>query len=110
MPAPPGPQPPAPAILTHYDCSQLEQLWTSQGGSSGTAVIAASVAMAESGGNPGAISPTDDFGLWQVNASHGPLASLNPVVNVRAAIAISSGGSDWTPWTTYTSGAYAGRC
>jgi hypothetical protein len=30
--------------------------------------------------------------------------------NAKAAIAISDDGRDWDPWTTYTSGAYAGRC
>lgn len=66
--------------------------------------------MAESGGDPGAISPTADYGLWQVNISHGAMASLDPVVNARSAIAISGDGTDFSAWTTYESGAYAGRC
>jgi hypothetical protein len=28
----------------------------------------------------------------------------------KAAVIISGDGTDWTPWTTYTSGAYLGRC
>ena len=93
-----------------YSCSGLEQLWEEAGGSSGTAFMAAEIAMAESGGNPNAVSPTDDFGLWQINGSHGSMATLDPLGNARAAVAISGGGSSWGAWTTYTTGAYAGRC
>lgn len=88
----------------------LENLWDTEGGNPGAAFLAAEIATAESGGNSGAISPTGDYGLWQINISHGAEASLDPVVNVRAAIAISGNGTNWGPWTTYTSGAYIGRC
>jgi Lysozyme like domain len=93
-----------------YSCSGLESLWKEAGGSSGEAFMAAEIAMAESGGNPNAISPTDDFGLWQINGSHGSMATLNPLGNARAAISISGNGSNWGAWTTYTSGAYHGKC
>ncbi len=93
-----------------YSCSALESLWEEAGGSSGTAFMAAEIAMAESGGNPNAVSPTDDFGLWQINGSHGSMATLDPLGNARAAVSISGGGSSWGAWTTYTSGAYSGRC
>ena len=73
--------------------------------------MAAEIAMAESGGNQYALSPTDDYGYWQINASHGPaMATFNALGNAKAAIAISDDGRDWNAWTTYTSGAYAGRC
>ena len=93
-----------------YDCSGLESLWEQAGGSAGDAFMAAEIAMAESGGNPNAISPTADFGLWQINASHGAEATLNPRGNAEAAVAISSDGGNWGPWTTFTTGAYANRC
>ncbi len=93
-----------------YSCSGLETLWKDAGGSSGEAFTAAEIAMAESGGNPNAISPTDDFGLWQINGSHGSMATLNPAGNARSAVSISSDGRDWGPWTTFTSGAYRGKC
>ena len=93
-----------------YSCSGLETLWKNAGGSSGEAFTAAEIAMAESGGNPNAISPTDDFGLWQINGSHGSMATLNPAGNARSAVSISSDGRNWGPWTTYTSGAYRGKC
>jgi LysM repeat protein len=43
-------------------CSGLEELWKSAGGSSAEAFMAAEIAMAESGGNQYALSPTDDYG------------------------------------------------
>jgi LysM repeat protein len=91
-------------------CSGLERLWEDAGGNPGAAVMAASIAMAESGGNQYALSPTDDYGYWQINASNGALATFNPYGNARAAITLSDNGTNWSPWTTYTSGAYAGRC
>jgi hypothetical protein len=109
--------PPAtPAPVYHanpgsYGCASLESLWESQGGSSSHAFMAAEIAMAESGGNPNAISPTNDYGLWQINASNAPgQEMLNPEANAREAIALSHDGTDWYPWTTYTSGAYGGKC
>jgi LysM repeat protein len=93
-----------------YACSALEQLWEQEGGSPAAAVMAAEIAMAESGGDPNAISPTDDFGLWQINGSNGALATLNPFQNAKSAITLSDDGTNWNPWTTYHSGAYSGRC
>jgi len=93
-----------------YSCSDLESLWEQAGGSAGEAFMAAEIAMAESGGNPNAISPTADYGLWQINASHGAEATLDPQANAEAAVAISSDGTDWGAWTTYMTGAYASRC
>jgi LysM repeat protein len=91
-------------------CSGLEQLWINAGGAPSAAFMAAEIAMAESGGNQYALSPTDDYGYWQINASNGSLATFNAYGNARAAITLSDDGTDWSPWTTYTSGAYTGRC
>jgi LysM repeat protein len=93
-----------------YSCAGLEQIWEEAGGSASTAHMAAEIAKAESGGDPNAISPTDDFGLWQINASNGSLATLNPLGNAHSAVEMSRDGSDWNAWTTYHSGAYYGRC
>jgi LysM repeat protein len=93
-----------------YSCSGLEQIWEQAGGSSSHAFMAAEIAMAESGGNPNAISPTDDFGLWQINASNGSLATLNALQNAKSAVLMSDNGTNWGPWTTYHSGAYSGKC
>jgi LysM repeat protein len=95
----------------NLSCSGLEALWETAGGSHGEAFIAAEIAMAESGGRQFAHSPTNDFGYWQINGVHGPsMATYDPLGNARAAIAISGNGSNWGAWTTYTSGAYHGRC
>jgi hypothetical protein len=92
-------------------CGGLESLWEDEGGSHAEAFMAAEIAMAESGGRQYALSPTDDFGYWQINVSHGPAeATFNPVGNAKAAIAISDNGRNWSPWTTYVDGLYRGRC
>jgi lysozyme-like protein/LysM domain-containing protein len=92
-------------------CSGLERLWEEAGGSPSEAVMAASIAMAESGGNQYAVSPTNDYGYWQINATaHGSMATFNAIGNAQAAISISSNGSNWNPWTTYRTGAYSGKC
>jgi hypothetical protein len=95
-------------------CSGLEQLWEQAGGSPGAASTAASVAMAESGGQPGASNTnsngTTDRGYWQINSIWGAQSTYDPAGNARAAVRISHDGTDWSPWVTYTSGAYAGRC
>jgi LysM repeat protein len=91
-------------------CSGLEQLWTSAGGNSADAFMAAEIAEAESGGNQYALSPTADYGYWQINASNGALATYNAYGNARSAITLSDDGSNWNAWTTYHTGAYEGRC
>jgi hypothetical protein len=109
---PPKPKPTyvPPAVYGYYSCPMLEHLWISVGGNPSAAFVAAEIATAESGGRPGAISPTNDYGLWQINGSHGALASLDPIANAKAAVLISGNGSNWSPWTTFVSGAYVGRC
>lgn len=105
-------------------------LWTANGGSSATADIAAAIAQAESGGCQYALAgPTDirpvkqctyrktdgeeSAGLWQINHRAHPETDLmslfDPNYNAAAAVRISSHGSDFTPWTTFTSGAYLGN-
>jgi LysM repeat protein len=97
-------------VAGDYGCSALEALWEQAGGNSADAFMAAEIATAESSGNPNAISPTDDYGLWQINASNGDLATLNPLQNAKSAIILSHDGTNWDAWTTYTSGAYYGKC
>lgn len=92
-------------------------------GFSGSALAkAVAIALAESSGNPrahNAVPPDNSYGLWQINmlGSMGParrkqfgLSSntqlFDPVTNAKAAFAISSGGKNFRPWSTYTSGAY----
>jgi LysM repeat protein len=91
-------------------CTQLEELWEAAGGSSGEAFTAAEIAMAESGGNQFATGTVGERGYWQINPDHGSLSTYDPMGNAQAAVIISADGTNWTPWTTYTSGAYLGRC
>ena len=91
-------------------CAALEELWEQAGGSSGQAVTAASIAMAESSGQQFATGAAGERGYWQINPDHGSLSTYDPLGNAKAAVIISDDGANWTPWTTFTSGAYQGRC
>jgi hypothetical protein len=75
--------------------------------------LAAAVAMAESGGNPEAFGDPQfggSVGLWQINLpahpNYDPSSLTDPTYNAHAAFDISSGGTNWNPWTTYRTGAY----
>ena len=92
-----APRPPAPAQGGTFSYAALEQLWVAEGGNPADEAFAACIAEHESGGNPGAISPTSDYGLWQ---EHDDPAALNPVVSARTAVQMSSDGTDWSAWTT----------
>jgi hypothetical protein len=93
-----------------YSYAQLKALWIANGGSKTAADIAAAVALAESGGDPNATNHnTDgstDRGLWQINSVHGAQSTYDITGNVKAAVSISGNGSNWSPWVTYTTGAY----
>jgi LysM repeat protein len=91
-------------------CGGLEALWVKAGGSPAVEVTAASIAMAESGGNQFATGTVGERGYWQINPVNGSLSTYDAYGNARAAVIMSGNGTNWSPWTTYTSGAYAGRC
>lgn len=104
--------------------ADLEGLWVQAGGSPASAPLAAAIAMAESGGNPSSLNnnaSTGDlsYGLWQINmiGSMGPQRErqfginsysqlLDPLTNAKAAVAVSNGGTNFAPWSTFKSGAY----
>lgn len=97
--------------MAKYNYEALKALWIANGGNPAAAGIAAAVALAESGGNSDAISPpnsngTLDRGLWQINSIHGAKSTTDINANAKAAIAISSNGTNWNPWTVFKSGAY----
>jgi LysM repeat protein len=98
------------ALSGTLSCPGLEELWEEAGGSHAQAVMAASIAMAESSGQQYATGPAGERGYWQINPDHGSLSTYDPLGNAKAAVIISDDGTNWTPWTTYTSGAYLGRC
>ncbi len=92
--------PPRPAARPRggtFSYAALEQLWVAEGGNPADKAFAACIAEHESGGNPGAISPTTDYGLWQ---EHDDPAALDPVVSARTAVRMSADGTDWSAWTT----------
>jgi hypothetical protein len=84
--------------------------------------LAAAVAMPESGGNTTAhnpLPPDDSYGLWQINmrGELGPqrrkalgitsnVQLYDPATNARAMMLVSHGGTDFTPWSGFTSGEY----
>ena len=83
-------------------------------GWSAAAGLAAEIAKAESSGQQYAsllnTNGTTDRGYWQINSVHGSLSTFGAYANARSAVLISNDGRDWTAWTTYRTGAYAGKC
>lgn len=77
---------------------------------------AAAVAMAESGGDPKASAivtkpapgnlPERSFGLWQINTLAHPEFDESrlhdPVYNANAALLVSRQGTNWKPWSVFT--------
>lgn len=68
------------------------------------AVTMTAIALAESGGNTGALNSTGEYsvGLWQINtAVHDwdPAVATDPANNARMAFEVSGGGSDISRWT-----------
>lgn len=79
------------------------------------AIVATAIAKGESGWNTDAHNGTgrdDSYGLWQINRkAHGDRfgngAQLKDIMaNARAMASLSAGGTNWKPWTVYTSGKY----
>lgn len=75
--------------------------------------LMAAIAMAESYGWTNAyngVGRDDSYGITQINAkAHGDIAKEaynNPLRAMQLAFDVSKGGTNFSPWTTYTSGAY----
>jgi hypothetical protein len=104
----PTPTPPPPSGGP-FSLAQLRTLAASVGFPDPN--LAAAVAMAESSGNPFAVGDGGtSFGLWQIHAPSHPefdtTQLMGATYNAHAALLISKSGTDWTPWSTYNSGAY----
>jgi len=86
-------------------------------------VTAVAIALAESGGNPAARGDVSlqtskwgpSVGLWQIRSLNGvrrtgdvrdAFALDDPQFNARSAFNISSGGTNFSPWSMYTNGGY----
>lgn len=103
---------------------QIYQLALGAGLSPSAAKTASAIAMAESmGGNPNAMGDLSledrkwgaSEGLWQIRslksqngtgATRDPSRLLDPAFNAKSMAQISSGGTDWTAWSTYNHGDY----
>lgn len=95
-----------------YSYTQLKQFALNAGFTGKSADTAAAIALAESSGNPNAINyndPQGSYGLLQINQKAHPGTSttaLDPQGSFNLAYNISGGGTNFRPWSTYTSGAY----
>jgi Lysozyme like domain len=106
--APPSPQPAYPSGQLTAD--QVGQLWLNAGGSAAAVATAECIALQESSDNTTKISPTQDYGLWQINIGNAGrvigritiAVSLDSLTNARDAVALSGNGTDWSDWTTHS--------
>jgi hypothetical protein len=80
-----------------YSYAGIEGLWLAAGGNPAYASTAACIAEHESGGRIGAVSATQDFGVFQ---EHDDPAALNPQVSAVTAVRMSGDGTNWSAWTT----------
>jgi LysM repeat protein len=87
-----------PATSVQLSYAGLERVWINAGGSRSTAYHAACIAEHESSGRSWAISPTNDYGLWQIH--NGGPSMLNTLTNAQRAIAMSANGTNWSAWAT----------
>lgn len=104
--------------------SQIAQVAREAGLPESKIPTAVAIALAESSGrtnahNPNRLTGDNSYGLWQINMldKMGPerrkrfgISSneelFNPLVNAKAMVAMSNGGTNWRPWSTYNTGAH----
>ena len=95
--------------------SDIRTMAIQVGFSESAADVISSIAMAESGGDTEAVGDRHlgvSCGLTQVNLRWHPewnklgVDICDPATNLRAAYQISNNGTDFKPWSTYSSGAY----
>ena len=100
--------------MTTWSKKQLEAFSTQAGFGSQASYIIVAIALAESGGNDQASHVnTDgsiDRGVLEINSRWHPEVSdscaYTPLCSFQSAYNISNKGTDFNPWTTYTTGAY----
>jgi hypothetical protein len=89
-----------------YQRAQIAAAWCDAGGDPETAGLAAAVALGESGGDLGAINPTDGrIGLWQA-PSRRRVDLADPIDQAREAIARSNNGTNWHEFPAYKMGVF----
>ena len=99
------------AVRGSYNRPQIEELLIANGWpSSQTTHIMAAIAMAESGGNPKAANPSSTArGLFQIEYNVNGITeqcALEPNCAARSALKIYKGAGGFSPWETFTTGAY----
>lgn len=105
------------AVVTgNLSASQIASYAQAAGFTGPDLITAVAIALAESGGNPSAlgdvnISPGGSIGLWQINvAAHPEFSGENlydPQTNANAAYSVFvDAGDSFSPWSTYSNGAY----
>jgi len=104
--------------MPQFTDAQLAGLVLGVGFSQQAAITAVAIAIRESGGNSDAVGDTTltnatwgpSIGLFQIrslNSQKGSggerdeVANKDPVTNAKHAYAISGGGVNWKPWSTY---------
>lgn len=105
--------------MTTYSYDQLKALAVQVGVPANAAPAAAAIALAESHGEsngaPGDVGIEDatwgpSVGLWQIRSlkaqkgtggTRDELANVDPLHNAKAMASISSGGTNFGPWTTF---------
>jgi len=92
--------------MANYTYAQLQGLWIQAGGAPSKAPIMAAIALAESSGNPNAVGPVGEHGLWQIYGKAWPgMDTFDPLGNARSAVTVESK-QGLTAWSTYSNGAY----
>ncbi|HEY7042100.1 MAG TPA: hypothetical protein VH419_00370, partial [Nocardioidaceae bacterium] len=93
--------------MPHLTIAAIYQAARTAGFTPEQATTWTAIALAESGGNTGALNDHGEYsmGLWQINVGPGVRDNVwgnlnDPVTNARAAYAISHHGTDMRPWTT----------
>jgi Lysozyme like domain len=101
-----------------YSQNQIAGLALNAGIPSSSLQIASAIAMAESGGDSNSVNPGGpgdpeySVGLWQINIApnahpeYSAAQMKNPQLNAAAMFKISSSGTNWYPWGSYTNGSY----
>lgn len=108
--------------MTKLATPQIYAINRQAGFNSAQAIIATAIAFAESAGDPGVIGDKNipgpgakSVGLFQINYLpsrdakvpwRDPQANLDPLSNAKNAYIISKNGANFSPWTTYKTGAY----
>jgi hypothetical protein len=113
MPAPSPPPAGASVIISDgalaYGCAQA-------GFAAASIPVMVAICLAESSGQCWAVSAVGDYGLAQINYKDHPdlfsglpgsLAWASPDQNLKMAASVYNAAGGFSPWVTYTSGAYA---